>query len=110
MRWEASLSGQEHKGQGTTTVTTTTETREATATPDFDVLTPEEEKVLRMLHGLSEENTHLLKFALGADEEVRLRLAMMEKYLVELFAGEQLDEELIEELRSIKRTLQTPNP
>lgn len=104
------MSGQEHKRQvsSTTSVTTTTETREATATPDFDVLTPEEEKVLRMLHGLSEDERHQLKFALGADDEVRLRLALMEKYLIELFAAEQLDEDLIEDLRALRQSFQQP--
>lgn len=54
----------------------------------LDVLTPEEEKVLRMRNGLSEPDDHALSFALGASEETKARLALMEKYLIELFQYE----------------------
>jgi hypothetical protein len=62
----------------TSTVTEETET-------NFEALTPEEEKVLRMRHGLSEDDNHSLKFALGANEEAQAKLAMMEKNLVDAF-------------------------
>jgi hypothetical protein len=62
----------------------------------FEGLTPEEERVLRLLRGLSEDESHRLKFALGANEETRLKLAMIEKHLLEVFEAEILDEELLE--------------
>lgn len=99
------MSGHEEKRLSTTTTVTTTETQQETVAPGFDVLTTEEEKVLRMLHGLSEDDKHRLKFALGADEELQLRLAMMEKYLVELFQGEKLDEDLMEDIRNLKQSM-----
>ncbi|RVU43639.1 hypothetical protein EA187_12495 [Lujinxingia sediminis] len=67
-------------------VVTTTETSRSKSDTRLDVLSPQEEKVLRMLHGLGEEDTHELKFALGADEETRLKLAMMERELHEALA------------------------
>jgi hypothetical protein len=68
----------------TSTVTEETET-------NFEALTPEEEKVLRMLHGLSEDDSHALKFALGANEEALAKLAMMEKNLVDAFQWGETD-------------------
>lgn len=56
----------------------------------FAELTPTEEKALRMLHGLTEGDSHELKFALGADEEARLKLAMMEKQLLDAFQWGEL--------------------
>lgn len=52
----------------------------------FEGLLPEEEKAMRMLHGLSEEGDHELQFAVGADAETRLKLAMIEKELIEAFS------------------------
>ncbi|MFU8805656.1 MAG: hypothetical protein ACNA8W_17720, partial [Bradymonadaceae bacterium] len=46
------------------------------------------EKALRMLHGLTEGDEHELKFAIGASEETRQRLAMMEKHIIEAMASE----------------------
>ena len=54
-------------------------------TQDLAALTPEEEKALRMAHGLTERDDHILSFALGADQDTRLKLAMMEKQLIEAF-------------------------
>lgn len=67
--------------------TTVTEERRDT---NFEGIAPEEEKVLRMLHGLTEEDDHELKFALGANEETRLKLAMMEKHLLDAFQWGEL--------------------
>jgi hypothetical protein len=53
-------------------------------------LSPSEEKSLRMLHGLSEGDDHELRFALGADDETRLKLAMMEKHLLDAFQWGEL--------------------
>jgi hypothetical protein len=65
---------------------TTTVTEEAEGRADLDVLTPEEEKVVRMRHGLAEDEDHELKYGLGADEEVMAKLANLEKFLVDKFA------------------------
>lgn len=65
------------------TATTTETDRDEESTED--VLTPQEEKVVRARHGLAEEGDHELEFALGADEETRAKLANLEKFLVEAF-------------------------
>jgi hypothetical protein len=52
----------------------------------FEGLLPEEEKALRMLHGLSEDGDSPLAFAVGADMETRLKLAMIEQDLLKAFA------------------------
>lgn len=52
---------------------------------DLSTLTPEEEKTLRMAHGLTEADDHVLSFALGASEDTRLKLALMEKELMMAF-------------------------
>ena len=69
-------------------VSTTVTTEHTAAT--FEGLTPVEEKALRMLHGLSEPDDHELKFALGANEDARLKLAMMEKHLLDAFQWGEL--------------------
>lgn len=70
---------------------------------NMEALTPQEEKVIRMLHGLSEDDAHSLKFALGADDDTRARLAMMEKNLLDAFQwGEMETFELTEEHMSAK--------
>ena len=48
----------------------------------LSTLTPLEEKVIRMLHGLSEDDSKALEFAVGASEDARMRLALMEAYNV----------------------------
>ncbi len=93
---EDTLSGHDTKRQQHTTTTTSTETRPESDGQDFDVLTPQEEKVLRMLHGLSESGEHELKFALGADADVKLKLAMMERELQELFSPDDGDDDLLD--------------
>lgn len=67
------------------TSTSTSVTESERQSQGLEALTPEEEKALRMLHGMSEGDDHILKFALGADEETRLKLAMMEKFHLEAF-------------------------
>ncbi len=71
------------RSTGTTTVTE--ESRRGDE--DMDVLTPEEEKVVRMRHGLAEDDDHELKFGLGANEEVLAKLANLEKFLVAKFTA-----------------------
>ena len=72
---------------------TTTVTEEArTGSEGMDVLSAEEEKVVRMRHGLAEEDGHELKFGLGANEEALAKLANLEKFLVAKFtATEKLE-------------------
>ncbi len=70
----------------TRTSTTTTTTTERATTPggqSLDILSPQEEKVLRMHHGLSEGDDHVLKFGVGANEDTRVKLAMIEQFLIE---------------------------
>ena len=61
------------------------------------MLTAEEERVLRMRHGLTEPGDHELAFAVGANEEARLQLAMLEKHLLENFQWGELDTLTIDE-------------
>jgi hypothetical protein len=103
---EVPLSGYDKKRLQQTTVTTTTQAQPAPAgAPDLAVLTPEEEKVLRMLHGLSEDGTHELKFALGADDELRARLALLEHHLITMFRADALNEEIMEEVQAAKQAV-----
>lgn len=73
------------KNYGSSAPTTVLEQQQS-----LEGLTTTEEKSLRMLHGLSEGDSHELKFALGADEETRLKLAMMEKHLLDAFQWGEL--------------------
>lgn len=85
-----------HQQGRTSTVTEETER-------NMEALTPQEEKVIRMLNGLSEDDSHALKFGLGANEETRARLAMMEKNLIDAFQwGEMETFELTDEHLSAK--------
>lgn len=83
----------DHKTHGrsqtaTTTTTTTTTERATDMMPgSLDILTPQEEKALRMLHGLTEGDDHVLKFAVGASEETTQRLALIEKRLMDAMAS-----------------------
>lgn len=45
---------------------------------NLSTLTPEEEKVIRMRHGLSEDDSRVLEFAVGASQDAKMRLALME--------------------------------
>jgi hypothetical protein len=108
---EVPLSGHDKKRLQQTTVTTTTQAQPAApGAPDLAVLTPEEEKVLRMLHGLSEDGAHELKFALGADDELRARLALLEHHLITMFKADALNEELIEEVQIAKQSVLSHRP
>ncbi len=96
------MSENKNQHQKNTSVVTTTETEVVQKPQELEVLTAEEEKVLRMLHGLSEEGSHELKFALGADEELRHRLTLLEHYLMELFKGDILNEELMAQVQELR--------
>jgi hypothetical protein len=79
----------DHKTQSRSqTVTTTTTERATDLTPgSLDILTPQEEKALRMLHGLTEGDGHVLKFAVGASAETRAQLALLERHIMEAMAS-----------------------
>jgi hypothetical protein len=72
---------------------TTTVTEEARPQSEgMDMLTAEEEKVVRMRRGLAEDDEHEPKFGLGANEEALAKLANLEKFLVAKFtATEKLE-------------------
>lgn len=66
------------------TTTTTKQTTEVDETAE-EVLTPEEEKVVRARHGLDEDGDHELSFGLGASEEAKEKMARLEEFLVGAF-------------------------
>lgn len=65
--------------------TATTVTQDA-PTAAMDMLSIEEEHVVRMRHGLGEGDDYELKFGLGATSETLAKLANLEKFLVDKFA------------------------
>ncbi len=75
---------EEKRNSTTTTVTTKTDIRKALA---MGVLTPEEERVLRMRHGISEKPSAALELKGQQFEEVRAKLAMIENSLLETMQG-----------------------
>jgi hypothetical protein len=74
-------SNDEQRERGTATTTETEGDGEATD----EVLTPEEEKVVRARHGLAEDGDHELEFALGASEQAEEKLANLESFLLGAF-------------------------
>ena len=84
------MSDEQKKHQGGAVTTTVTESQPEVDERSMEALTPLEEKVLRMLHGLSESDDHELKFALGADHDQALKLAAIEQHLLESFERDEL--------------------
>lgn len=76
--------------------TTTTVTQDAPAA-DMEMLSAEEEHVVRMRHGLGEGDEHALKFGLGASNETMAKLANLEKFLVDKFAQDRKIEGVFED-------------
>ncbi len=75
-----------------TTTITVEESDAVVVDPRDDAqLTPEEEKVVRMLYGKSLGGQEALEFAPGADMETRLKLAMIEAHLLSLFEAGALE-------------------
>ena len=72
----------QRRGLKTTTLTESAPRAQA----DMDALTPQEERVVRLRHGLGEGDDYALKFGLGASEETLMKLANLERFLVEKFA------------------------
>lgn len=73
-------------------VTTTTEGVADETETSLEGLSPTEEKVVRMLHGLSEDDSRNLEFGLGASDDSRLKLAMIERQLVDQMSGSSAGE------------------
>lgn len=84
----------QNKKERTSSVTITTESAREERETSLGALTPQEEKVVRMTHGLSEDDSRALQFALGADEETRMKLAMIERQLVDCISSHQEDEDV----------------
>lgn len=79
------LSNRNEKKKVSSVSTITEDAREQTET-SLEMLTPVEEKAIRMLHGLSEEDNRALEFGLGASTEARMKLAMIEKQMIDCLA------------------------
>ncbi|OIP30851.1 MAG: hypothetical protein AUK47_23970 [Deltaproteobacteria bacterium CG2_30_63_29] len=54
------------------------ETESRTGDTNLSTLTPEEEKAIRMRYGLSEDDSRVLEFAVGASQDAKMRLVLME--------------------------------
>lgn len=78
-------------GEGQTTTTVEEPAVETLPADKTSVLTPEEEKVIRMLHGKGLKGHEVLEFAPGASMETKLRLALIEANLLEAFDAEPLE-------------------
>ena len=81
--------------------------------PDTEAapLAAEEERVVRMLHGLGEEGDHELEFQKSPDPEVNARLQLMELALLEQMHGEGQTtdpatpkEKILEHLKSLEES------
>jgi len=77
----------ENKGRTKTRTKVEVDTDQAARGSNLSTLTPQEEKVIRMLHGLSEDDTRALEFAVGASKDARQRLALMEAYNIAELEG-----------------------
>ena len=80
------MTKQNKSGKDAAVSTTTEVVREETGLSP-NALTPREEKVLRMVHGMTEDDAHALQFGLGADEETQLKLAMIEQQVMQFIAA-----------------------
>jgi len=78
-------------GEGQTTTTVEEPAVQTLPGLQTSVLTPEEEKVIRMLHGKGLQGHEVLEFAPGASMETKLRLALIEANLLEAFEAEPVE-------------------
>jgi hypothetical protein len=72
--------------EGQKTLTKTQE-RSNSSARSYDFLEPVEEKVLRMHYGLSENDDKALEYAVGASEDAKLRVGLMEANNVAYLEG-----------------------
>lgn len=66
------------KTKKTPQTSTAVVTEKKTEAGPYDLLEPVEEKVIRMHYGLSENDDKSLEYAVGASEDTRLRVSLME--------------------------------
>ncbi len=78
----------ENRSTRTQTRVATETTAQSQSAGGFSTLEPMEEKVIRMLHGLGEADQSLLEFAVGASEDARQRLVLMEAHNVADLSGD----------------------
>lgn len=71
----------------TRTTTTVVPDRKNDASP-YDLLTPQEEKVIRMHYGLSENDEKNLEYSVGVSEDTRMRVSLMEAGNISVLDGE----------------------
>ena len=64
--------------QRTLAPTTTLDPSTKPESSPYDLLEPVEEKVIRMHYGLSENDEKALEYAIGASEDTRMRVSLME--------------------------------
>ena len=102
------------KDKTTTTTTTTTRVDVRKAFADGR-MTPEEERVIRMRHGISEKKGAELQQKAIPNDEVRAKLAMIEKMAMDVVMGQKAEavsvesknprkDHIIERLRRAKRS------
>ncbi len=71
----------------TRTTTTVVPAKKQETTP-YELLEPVEEKVIRMHYGLSENDDKALEYAVGASEDSRMRVSLMEAGNISELDGE----------------------
>lgn len=71
-----------------TRTTTTVEPARKQETTPYELLEPVEEKVIRMHYGLSEDDDKALEYAVGASEDSRMRVSLMEAGNISELDGE----------------------
>ncbi len=72
------MSNQQQAPSTTKKTKTVTKEQRAPESSPYELLEPLEEKVLRMRYGLSEEDDKMLEYAVGASEDTRNRVTLME--------------------------------
>lgn len=68
----------ETKTEKITRTTTAVEPAKKLEPTPYELLEPVEEKVIRMYYGLSENDDKALEYAVGASEDTRMRVSLME--------------------------------
>lgn len=68
----------ETKTKKATQTSTAVVTEKKAESGPYDLLEPVEEKVIRMHYGLSENDDKSLEYAVGASEDARMRVSLME--------------------------------
>ncbi len=68
----------ETKTKKTVRTSTTVAPAKKPETTPYELLEPVEEKVIRMHYGLSENDDKALEYAVGASEDTRMRVSLME--------------------------------